>query len=48
MGMYDVLLIFSWVVVVVTLCVGACVVMGADWRVHWTRAWRNAARRGRG
>ncbi len=47
MGMYDVLLILSWVVVVVTLCLGACAVMAADWREQWTRLWRYAARRGR-
>ncbi|MEP7206932.1 MAG: hypothetical protein ABI920_08335 [Casimicrobiaceae bacterium] len=46
MGWFDLLLILAWVLVVVTLCVAAILLMGADWRE--LSAWvvrRSAGRR---
>ncbi|MEO5699532.1 MAG: hypothetical protein ABIS17_16725 [Casimicrobiaceae bacterium] len=32
MGLFDLVLILAWVVVVVTFCIAASLMMGADWR----------------
>ena len=37
MGIYDALMVFSWVVVLITLCAAASVLMDADWRDIWMR-----------
>ncbi len=35
MDLFDVVLVVSWVLVVVTFCIAASILMGADWRDMW-------------
>ena len=42
MGLYDILLILSWVVVVVTFSLAACLTLGADWHDLWLRLTRRS------
>jgi hypothetical protein len=47
MVIYDALVVLSWVVVLITLCTAASVLMDADWRGIWMRLTRRAMGRAR-
>lgn len=47
MGIYDVLLVLSWVLLAIVIAITGCVLLGADMRTMWLRVTRRGLRRSR-